>query len=111
MAADIQITIKRADPKATQESGQKVFSLKYEEGMTLHNALQRIYQDQDPSLAYRPFSCNKGTCLSCLVAVNGKTRQACTTLLKPGDCISLEAETTRPLVRDLVTVPKDSKGD
>jgi succinate dehydrogenase/fumarate reductase-like Fe-S protein len=110
MAEDIQVTIQRFQPGGATGPEETVYSVKYREGITLHNALQQIYQNLDSSLAFRPFSCNKGICMSCLVVVDGRTRQACTMLLKPGERLWLKAEQSRPPVRDLVTVPSEKPG-
>ena len=109
MSGDIEITIRRCDRRSGRESDKTVFVVRHYEGMTLHNALGEIYRRLDASLAFRPFSCNKGTCMSCLVSVNGKTQQACTTLLQPGDRLLVEPETAHRLVRDLVVVPSEKK--
>lgn len=107
MPGDIEITIQRSNHRNGKESNKTVFMVRHYEGMTLHNALAEIYRRLDASLAFRPFSCNKGTCMSCLVSVNGKTQQACTTLLRPGDRLLVEPEAVHQLVRDLVTIPSE----
>ena len=94
----IVIEIHRSDPRE-----RSVFHVNFSAGMTLHDALEHIYRELDPSLGYRPFRCNKGVCLSCLVSVNGRRQQACTTLLNAGDRLRVEAETGERVIRDLAT--------
>ena len=82
MGEDIQITISRCDADGVKNHKEASYSVKYKKGITLQNALQQIYQNEDASIAFRPFTCNKGICMSCLVTVNGETEQACTRLDK-----------------------------
>jgi succinate dehydrogenase/fumarate reductase-like Fe-S protein len=98
----VEIRIRRLSaPKGSPE--ESVYLLDYYEGMTLHRALEEIYQKLDSTLAYRPYRCNKGICMSCLVSVDGKRRQSCTIFLRPGDRVLVESEKEHPRVRDLVT--------
>ena len=100
---DVEIIIRRSNPHSQEIPKDAVYTLNYEEGMTLHSALDYIYEVLDPTIAFRPYKCNKGICMSCLVTVNGKKRQACSTFLNPGDHLLLEPIHGRPLIRDLVT--------
>ena len=100
----IEIRIRRSTPSSKECSKESVYHFDYSEGMTLHRALEQIYKMLDPTLAFRRYRCNKGICMGCLVSVNGKRRKACSTFLKPGDRLLIEADPTHALVRDLVTV-------
>lgn len=100
---DVEIVIRRSNPHSQEISKDAVYTLHYKEGMTLHSALDHIYKELDPTLAFRPYKCNKGVCMSCVVTVNGKKSQACSTFLNPGDHLLIEPASGRPLLRDLVT--------
>jgi succinate dehydrogenase/fumarate reductase-like Fe-S protein len=100
----VEIRIRRRPPVSTVTYEESVYLLDYYEGMTLHRALEEIYKKLDPTLAYRPYRCNKGICMSCLLSVDGKSRQSCTIFLRPGDRILLESEKGHSHIRDLVTV-------
>lgn len=100
----VEIRITRSQVKACPSPEISVYRLDYKEGMTLHSALESIYKLMDPSLAFRPYRCGKGTCMSCIVSVNGTGKQACTTLLNPGDSVLVEPYPSLPIVRDLVTI-------
>jgi len=54
--------------------------------MSLFIALNRIREDQDPSLQF-DFCCRAGICGSCAMLINGKPDLACHTLTKdlPGN--------------------------
>jgi len=101
----VEIRIRRAGPLQSESTGDSVYTLEYQEGVTLHDALLYIYREIDPTIAFRPYRCNKGVCMSCLVSVNGKKQQACTTFLNPDDRILVGPNIGRPVVRDLVTIP------
>jgi hypothetical protein len=58
----------------------------------------------DHTIAFRPYKCNKGICMSCIVSVNGKRQRACTTFLNAGDRLLIEPSHDRDVVRDLVTL-------
>jgi succinate dehydrogenase/fumarate reductase-like Fe-S protein len=99
----VEIRICRKDLASNESPSESVYRLDYYEGMTLHRALEEIYRKLDPTLAFRPYRCNKGICMSCLVSVDKKRRQSCTTFLRPGDRILVESEKGHPPIRDLVT--------
>lgn len=101
----VEITIRRGEPISGESTGDSVYTLEYQEGVTLHDALLYVYREMDPTIAFRPYRCNKGVCMSCLVSVNGKRQQACTTFLNPDDRVLVEPNIGRPVVRDLVTIP------
>jgi succinate dehydrogenase/fumarate reductase-like Fe-S protein len=100
----IEIRIRRFNPSSKDGPTESIYLLDYHEGMTLHNALHYIYKTLDPTVAFRPYKCNKGICMSCLVSVNGKRQQACTTFLNPGDHLLIEPNSAGPLIRDLATI-------
>jgi succinate dehydrogenase/fumarate reductase-like Fe-S protein len=101
---DVEIRIRRSNPDS-QGLNESFYTVQYREGMTLHNALDYIYHTIDPSLAFRPYKCNKGVCMSCIVSINGKTKRACTAILKPGDHLLIEPAKSRPVIRDLSIIP------
>lgn len=95
----IHISIKRYDP----EKGGGPVWVEYEvpahERTTVLEALMNIYENQDPSLAFR-FGCRFDKCGLCAVEVNGKPGMACYTDVKEGMKIGPLAG--MPVVRDLV---------
>jgi succinate dehydrogenase/fumarate reductase-like Fe-S protein len=102
---EIEIRIRRFNPASREESKESAYVIPFVEGLTLHRAIEYIYNRLDSTLAFRPYRCDKGICMSCLVSVNGKRQQACITLLKPEDHILIEPDRDRTVIRDLVTVP------
>jgi succinate dehydrogenase/fumarate reductase-like Fe-S protein len=100
----IEIRIRRFNPQLEQTPYDSVYILNFHEGMTLYGALDYIYKTLDPTIAFRPYKCDKGICTSCVVSVNGNRQRACTTFLNPGDCLLVEPSDDKYVVRDLVTI-------
>ena len=101
----IEIRIRRHPFPSGKDPQESVYVLPFAEGLTLHRALEYIYNELDPTIAFRPFRCGKGICMSCLVSVNGERKQGCITFLRPGDRLLIEPERRHPVIRDLVTAP------
>ena len=95
----IDISIRRFDPDADTEPRWVDYTVPVVERMTVLEALMHIYEDIDPTLAFR-FGCRFGACGLCAVEVNGKPRMACSTEIKDGMKIAPLAGL--PVARDLV---------
>ncbi len=78
----ITFSIFRYNP-ATPEIKPHMQSYQLEEttGMTIFVALNKIREEQDPSLMF-DFVCRAAICGSCAMLINGKPRLACKTLTK-----------------------------
>lgn len=74
----IKFKIKRYNPmeKESSEPYFQAYSVEVEEGMTVLEALIKIADEQDPTLAFRR-SCRSAICGSCAVNVNGFARLTC----------------------------------
>lgn len=70
----LKLRIRRED----REKGVRyeTYHVKYEEGMTFLEALQRIKEEQDPTLTFRHF-CRAGICGTCTIYINGYPKLAC----------------------------------
>ena len=95
----IHISIKRYDPDKGGEPVWVDYEVPAHERTTVLEALMNIYENQDPTLAFR-FGCRFDKCGLCAVEVNGKPRMACYTDVKEGMKIGPLAG--MPVVRDLV---------
>jgi succinate dehydrogenase/fumarate reductase iron-sulfur protein len=95
----IHISIKRYDPDKGGESVWVDYEVPAHERTTVLEALMSIYENQDPTLAFR-FGCRFDKCGLCAVEVNGKPRMACYTDVKEG--MKIGPLTGTPVVRDLV---------
>jgi succinate dehydrogenase / fumarate reductase iron-sulfur subunit len=78
------------------------FEVPYSKAMTLQTMLRYIYENLDPTLAFRDFRCGRGTCNTCLVKVNGRVKRMCETPVQPGQEVLLEPAPGQ-VIKDLVT--------
>jgi succinate dehydrogenase/fumarate reductase-like Fe-S protein len=98
----VQAKILRYSP---EDNGQRVdtFEVPYRHGMTVQTLLRYVYENMDPSLAFRDFRCGRGICNTCKVKVNGKTVKSCQTLVKGGKELLVEPASDK-VIKDLVTL-------
>lgn len=95
-----EITIERFHPYKTPSFYEESFLVPlYSEHATILEALIYIYENLDPSLAFR-YSCRFEKCGLCAVQVDGRPALACVTNLRDGQRIApLQG---LPVIRDLV---------
>ena len=74
-----------------------------EEKMSLLQALEYVYREQDDTLAFRRYCCGIQYCNSCLMLINGKRSHACLTMVKPGVEIEVAPLPGKRVRRDLIT--------
>lgn len=81
----------------------EIFTVPYEDGMVVLNAIHYIQSHFDSSLSAR-WNCKAGHCGSCSAEINGKPQLMCKTPVAEldGD-ITVEPMQAFPLIRDLVT--------
>jgi succinate dehydrogenase/fumarate reductase-like Fe-S protein len=86
------------------------FTVPYEEGMSVLDALRWVRAHADSSLAIRYSCINANACKTCMALVNGEVEYTCIAKLTPA-VITVEPLPKRRLIRDLVTdiVPGDEK--
>jgi succinate dehydrogenase/fumarate reductase-like Fe-S protein len=87
---------------ARDDGAMERYQVEYDDHLTILRILNKIYLNQDRSLAYRHFCCNLARCASCLVKVNGETVYACKHTVEPGGRVRLEAAGGGRRIRDLV---------
>lgn len=96
----VHVKIFRYSPEEKRERVDK-FEVPYSPGMTVQTLLRRVYEDFDPTLAFRDFRCGRGICNTCRVKVNGKATKSCETLVHEGQELLLEPSNKR-IIKDLV---------
>ena len=86
------------------------FTVPYEDGMSVLDALRWIRTHLDSTLAIRYSCINANACKTCMALVNGEVEYTCIAKLTP-DAMTVEPLPKRPLIRDLVTdiLPEDEK--
>lgn len=83
------------------------------EALSVMALLAKVH-DLDPGFACRTSTCFKGFCGSCLVRVDGKDVFGCTTLIKPGEAVTIEPHSKFKIIRDVAvdfSQPLDSEAD
>ena len=95
----VTVSVRRHDPTTGEPTKLEQYSVPYQEGMRILDALLYIYEEVDHSVAYR-YSCKIGNCKVCLMKANGKTVYACQERLEDG--MVLEPLSAFVEVRDLV---------
>lgn len=77
------------------------YELESEHPLSVMSLLAQLHA-QDPTLACRTSMCFHGTCGSCMVNVNGQDVKGCTTLVRPGETVTLRPHSKYQLLQDLV---------
>jgi succinate dehydrogenase/fumarate reductase-like Fe-S protein len=89
--------------KADEPARFEEFSVPYEDGATVLDALIWVRAHRDPSLALRYSCINANVCKECTIAVDGKIVYACTTRLVADRVTVLEPLPGKRHLRDLVS--------
>jgi succinate dehydrogenase/fumarate reductase-like Fe-S protein len=79
------------------------FTVPFEEGATVLDALIWIRTHRDPSLAIRYSCINANVCKECTIAIDGVVDYACTTRLAADRVVVLDPLPGKPVLRDLVS--------
>jgi succinate dehydrogenase / fumarate reductase iron-sulfur subunit len=101
----LTFTIQRFNPEVDSTAHTQEFRLDVGRGMTLLDALIRIKQESDGSLALR-YSCRSAICGSCAMTINGSEKLACRTSLRKElerhGRITVAPLRNLPVIKDLV---------
>jgi len=103
----MQVTFKvyRKDPEKDGKPGRSNHTVELPEGATVLEALFKIRDEMDSSLAFR-CSCLRGHCGDCMIRINGSSRLACTAKVsnftQKGPEISLDPLRCVSVIKDLV---------
>ena len=79
------------------------FTVPFEDGATVLDALIWIRNEGDPSLAFRYSCINANVCKECTIAIDGIVDYACTRRLRAGRVTTLSPLPGKPVLRDLVS--------
>src|SRR5665811_33158 len=103
MADTITLAVFRYDPDVDAEPRYQEYRVLAEEETSVLNLLDTIQRDVDETLSFRSFCCGLQSCRSCLMRMDRKRGFACTTLVKPGEMITLDPLTfPEGHIKDLV---------
>jgi len=98
----ITARVYRRNPQDGQRARYDTYRIENTHPMTVLMVLRHIFRNLDPTLAYRDFECYQGVCTSCLMVVNGKRARACSTMVEPGEELTVEPLPRHLLIKDLV---------
>jgi fumarate reductase (CoM/CoB) subunit B len=99
---NVELRIFRYDHRKDDSPRYENYRVPYLEGMTVLDALDYVYENLDPTLAYRK-SCRQGSCGSCAVLVDAKPCAACRTLINEGKIVTISPLLHFDVIKDLVT--------
>jgi succinate dehydrogenase / fumarate reductase iron-sulfur subunit len=99
----LTLRIKRFHKEKDPPQWTETFHVEPRKGMNLLEAMLRIQDEQDGTLAFR-YSCRGAVCGSCAMRVNGKDVLACRTHVEEllGKPVSVEPLSLFPVIRDLI---------
>lgn len=104
---EIKFSIRRHDPMDVENPGPyyREYIVDAEEGMTVLEALLKISEEEDPTLAFRR-SCRSAICGSCAMTVNGFARLTCSLQVIPEyqkmGAMRIEPLSNHRTIKDLV---------
>jgi len=99
-------TIKLNIVRGDAEKGRDIFEYEvpFKEGMSLLDGIFWIREHEDPSLSVR-YSCRSANaCKECMAMVDGKVEFLCSMRAKENSVVNIEPLSTRPWIKDLITV-------
>lgn len=79
------------------------FTVSFEDGATVLDALIWLRTWRDPSLAIRYSCISANVCKECTMSIDGIVDYACTTRLRPDTVMTLAPLPGKPVLRDLVS--------
>jgi fumarate reductase (CoM/CoB) subunit B len=94
-----KVTVLRYNPEQDAEPKYETYSVPFQEGITVLDALIYIHENYDSTLAFR-YDCRYGHCGSCAIDVNGEPVLACGTLASRK--MTIKPLSNLPILRDLV---------
>jgi len=98
----ITVTIQRFNPKVDKSPSYQEYDIESKESMSVLLLIKHIHDNIDRTLAYRNVACYLGVCTGCIMNINGKNLRACSTIVEPGDKLTIEPAKRYIVVRDLV---------
>ena len=103
---ELSLKVNRYDPFTDGQKHMQTYTLEIEEDATVLDALMRVREEQDSTLAFRG-SCRSGFCGDCTMRLNRKNRIACCTTVAD---VQKDGELTVEPIR-LINVAKDMMFD
>jgi succinate dehydrogenase/fumarate reductase-like Fe-S protein len=99
---EIRLKIFRFNPDTDSVPYYVLYTVPWNEGLTLLAAIRKIYVTLDPTLGFRNYFCGRGLCGGCRVTVDGSAKRACHVVLAQNHEYLIEPLKDYPVIRDLV---------
>lgn len=97
----VKVCVSRFDPARDKSAHFATYEVPVTERMTVMDALDYVYENMDPSIAYNSHTaCHRRACTRCNVIINGKPGLMCHTEIE-GD-VTVEPLPRFKVIRDLV---------
>jgi succinate dehydrogenase/fumarate reductase iron-sulfur protein len=97
-----RVHIKRFESSREPQEWEQVYEVPKEGNLRVLDLLNYIYENIDPTLAYRRQLCRDGLCRSCEMTLNGRRVLACLASVTKLDEVRIEAAAGYPKIRDLI---------
>lgn len=98
----VTVGIYRYDPTDDTEPRIQRYEVPCQRRMNVRSVLSYIYENIDPTLAFRNYECSRGICNACRVNVDGRQVKACSVRVRPGDYLDVRPYQEKRVIRDLV---------
>lgn len=100
----VVVKVFRFDPAVDQEPRWQEYTVPYRRRMSVFTVLREIYENQDPTLAFRNQQCGRGVCGTCQfrIGAEGKVVKGCRVVLEPGTRVTIAPYNEKKVIRDLV---------
>lgn len=106
----VVIHIERMNPETDTESHWETFEVPYKQRHSVLTLLHYVYENYDPTLAYRNYTCGRGLCNSCQVTIDGKVGKGCAIPVPAGAEIRV-GPANGEVIRDVATVLRGGPDD
>jgi succinate dehydrogenase/fumarate reductase-like Fe-S protein len=107
---EIVVEVLRSSSNGKEESSIQRYVVPYINRMSVFTILREIYENQDPTLAFRTQQCGRGICGICRVSIDldrlgwkNKNVKGCSVVLEPGDCVVIRPLSNEKVIRDLAS--------
>lgn len=94
------VLLVRRGPRAGRVHWDR-YEIEADEPITAFMALRSIYERIDSTLAFRNYTCWRGTCGSCEMTIDNRRVKGCLAVLKPGQEYSVAPVEGCEVLRDL----------
>ncbi len=102
-ARSAKIRILRFNPQTDREPYNQDYTIPLaDDAISILQALNQIYEQQDATLAFRQYCCGIQNCNSCIMNINGKAAHACKTLVSAGMEFEVAPLHNKTVIRDLI---------